>query len=185
MRPPRFLFIIPALFLAILQLQAQALYRPKPKQADPVPYYSCIRASGAQIISDDPVLLTSWDAREIIKALYPREFRTSRVQNVIGSSLFILGLPTSIAGLLFYVAALAVPKDEYGPFSFTKGFGGAGTYCTVGGLMGIGGGIVLLSNGRKTVERIVENYHSTHGAGHSFNLSFSPTRNGVGLVLRF
>ena len=167
---------------SVFQVQAQALYRPKPKTQPTVPYYSCIRSRGARIVSDDPLLISSYDAQELIKSLYPREFHTSRVQNVIGGSLFILGIPTTIAGLLCYVAAAATPKDE-GRFSFTRGFGGAGTYCTVGGVMAVGGGIVLLSNGRKTVGKIVDDYHATYKP--QSELSFRPTSNGVGLVLNF
>ena len=176
------LFIMIFLLASVSQVQAQALYRPKAETPPTVPYYSCIRAIGAQIVSDDPLLISSYDAEKLIKALYPREFRTSRVQNIIGGSLFILGIPTTIAGLLCYVVAAATPKDE-DRFSFTRGFGGAGTYCTVGGVMAVGGGIVLLSNGRKTVEKIVDDYHSTYKP--QSELSFRPTSNGVGLVLRF
>lgn len=171
------------LLASVLQIRAQALYRPKPETPPSVPYYSCIRARGAQVFSDDPLLISSYDAEELIKSLYPREFRTSRVQNVIGGSLFILGIPTTIAGLLCYVAALAAPKDEYGPFSLTRGFGGAGTYCTVGGVIAVTGGVVLLSNGRKTVEKIVGDYHATFKP--KSELSFRPTSNGLGLVLNF
>ena len=127
--------------------------------------------------------LSNLDALDLLKTLYPREYRTSRVQNVIGCSLFYLGIPTIIAGPLCYVAALAAPKDEYGPFSFTSGWGGAGTICTVGGIMAVGGGIVLLRNAEKTVEKIVDDYHATFKP--KSELSLRPTSSGIGLMFSF
>ena len=47
--------------------------------------------------------------------------------------------------------------------------------------MAVAGGIVLLSNGRKTVEKIVDDYHATFKP--KSELSFRPTSNGLGLVL--
>lgn len=186
MRTLRFPLFITVLTLAsVFQVQAQALYKPTPETSPTVPYYSCIRSSGAQIYSDDPLQISSYDAMELIKSLYPREFRTSRVQLGVGISLVALGMVSAVTGLMFYVVAVSVPKDEYGPFSFIRGWGGAGTYCTGCGIIAFCGGLVLMSNSRKTVERIVDDYHSTYGPGYSYNLSFRPTSNGVGLVLAF
>ncbi len=127
--------------------------------------------------------LSSLDAEDLLKSLYPREYRTSRVQNVIGCSLFYLGIPTIIAGPLCYVVALAAPKDEYCPFSFTSGLGGAGTICTVAGIMALGGGIVLLRNAEQAVEKIVDDYHATYKP--KSELSLRPTSSGIGLVFSF
>lgn len=183
MRIFRLFLTITVLSLAsFMQLQAQALYRPKPETPPTVPYYSCIRASGAQIISDDPLLISSYDAKELIKSLYPREFHTSRVQFGLGAWLIPIGSVTTISGLLFYLAAASLPKDE-GHFSFTRGFGGAGTYCTLGGIVAFGGGIVLISNAGRTVGKIVDDYHATFKP--KSELSFRPTSNGLGLVLSF
>ena len=183
MRTLRFSLLITILILAsVLQVRAQALYRPKSETPPTVPYYSCIRASGAQIISDDPLLISSYDAKELIKSLYPREFHTSRVQFGLGAWLIPIGSVTTISGLLFYLAAASLPKDE-GHFSFTRGFGGAGTYCTLGGIVAFGGGIVLISNAGRTVGKIVGDYHATFKP--KSELSFRPTSNGLGLVLNF
>lgn len=184
MRTFRLLLTIMVLSLAsLMQLQAQALYRPKLEKSSEVPYYPGIRAVGSSIVSDDYMTLSSLDAEDLLKSLYPREYRTSRVQNVIGCSLFYLGIPTTIGGLLCYVVALASPKDEYGPFSFTSGWGGAGTYCTVGGIMAVTGGILLLKNAEQTVEKIVDDYHTTYRP--KSELSLRPTSSGVGLVFSF
>lgn len=184
MRTFRLFLTITVLSLAsLMQLQAQALYRPKPDNSSEVPYYPGIRAVGSSIVSDDYMTLSSLDAQDLLKSLYPREYRTSRVQNVIGCSLFYLGIPTTIGGLLCYVAALAAPKDEYGPFSFTSGWGGAGTYCTVGGIMAVAGGIILLRNAEQTVGKMVDDYHATYKP--KSELSLRPTSSGVGLVFSF
>ena len=179
------LFIMILLLASVLQVQAQALYRPKQETPPAVPYYSCICSNGARIYSDDPLLLSSYDAKELIKSLYPREFRTSRVQLGVGLGLVAVVMVSAFSGLMFYVVAVSVPKEEYGPFSFTRGWGGAGTYCTGGGVVAFCGGLVLMNNAGRTVERIVDKYHSTYGPGYSYNLSFRPTSNGVGLVLAF
>ncbi len=184
MRTFRLFLTITVLSLAsLMQLQAQALYRPKPEKSSEVPYYPGIRAVGSSIVSDDYMILSDLDAQDLLKSLYPREYRTSRVQNVIGCSLFYLGIPTIIAGPLCYVVALAAPKDEYGPFSFTNGWGGAGTYCTVGGIMAVAGGIILLRNAKQTVGKMVDDYHATYKP--KSELSLRPTSSGVGLVFNF
>ena len=183
MRTFRFTLVILFLLAPVFHLRAQALYRPKPDTPSTVPYYACIRASGAQIISDDPLLIFSSDAQELIKSLYPKEFRTSRVQFGIGAWLIPIGSAATFTGLMLYVVALAVPKDEYGPFSFTSGWGGAGTYCTGGGIIALAGGIVLISNAGRTVEKMVDNYHATYKP--KSELSLRPTSSGIGLVFSF
>ena len=183
MRTFRFTLVILFLLAPVFHLRAQALYRPKPDTPSTVPYYACIRASGAQIISDDPLLIFSSDAQELIKSLYPKEFRTSRVQFGIGAWLIPIGSAATFTGLMLYVVALAVPKDEYGPFSFTSGWGGAGTYCTGGGIIALAGGIVLISNAGRTVEKMVDNYYATYKP--KSELSLRPTSSGIGLVFSF
>lgn len=186
MRTLRFPLLITILTLAsVFQVQAQALYRPKTKPASRIPYYSCIRSDDGRILSDDPLLISSEEAEAMLKRLYPREFHTSQVQRAVGFLLIPFGMLASVSGLMFYVAAVAAPQDEYGPFSLTRGWGGAGTYCTGGGIIALCGGIILMKNSGRTIDKVVDKYHSTYGPGYSYNLSFRPTSNGVGLVLNF
>ena len=185
MRSLRFPLLITILTLAsVFQVQGQALYRPKPETPPTVPYYSCIRSDDGRILSSDQLLISNKEAKELLEKLYPREFHTSLVQRAVGFFLIPIGMVTTISGLLCYVAALATPKDE-GRFSFTQGWGGAGTYCTGGGIIAFSGGIILMKNSGRTIDKTVDQYHSTYGPGYSYNLSFRPTPNGVGLVLSF
>lgn len=183
MRTLRFPLLKTILTLAsVFQVQAQALYRPKQETPPTVPYYSCIRSDDGRILSDDPLLISGEEAEAFLKRLYPREYHTSQVQRTVGFLLIPFGLLASVSGLMFYVAALATPKDE-GRFSFTQGWGGVGTYCTGGGIIAFCGGIVLMKNSGRTIDKVVEKYHSTYRP--QSELSFRPTSNGVGLVLAF
>ena len=179
----RFPLLITVLTLAsVFQVQAQVLYRPKTETPPPVPYYSCIRSNDGLILSDDPLLITNREAKVLLEKLYPREFHTSLVQRAVGFCLIPVGMLATISGLLSYVTALAPPKDE-GRFSFTHGWGGVGTYCTGGGIITLCGGIILMKNSGRTIDKVVEKYHSTYKP--QSELSFRPTSNGVGLVLSF
>ncbi len=177
------LFIMILSLASVLQVRAQALYRPRPETPPAVPYYSCIRSNDGRILSTDPLLISSEEAETLLRGLYPKEFHTSLVQRAVGFCLIPIGMLASVSGLLCYVAAWAAPKDEDGPFSFTKGLGGAGTYCTGGGIIALCGGIVLMKNSGRTIDKVVNKYHSTFNP--KSELSFRPTSNGLGLVLSF